>query len=208
MKKILFISFVMLLFGLSVLGQTTKADLEQLRKEISLPSSETVSKDEVIFPNSKPIKIYTAIKHNKKSAKDFINWVEKWNKTKAGQFGEIQIVDNLKDADIAAVQYQFGVGRPVREDSVKLKTGNIPRENQRDGVNGSDRSVLSGIGNSKVRAEVATKTLTLPLYTYLIVRGQNSSWFIDYSRLDDRLSDNDFPDLLLQSAIESRLKNR
>ncbi|HLM60144.1 MAG TPA: hypothetical protein VK308_05030 [Pyrinomonadaceae bacterium] len=208
MKKLFFINCIVLMFGVSLFGQTTKADLEQLRKEINLPSSVSISTADVSFPASKPTKIYLAIKHNKKLAKNFNDWVEQWNKTKAAQFGEVQIVDNLNDADIAAVQYQFGVGRVVREDSVRLKTGNDPRKKQKDGINEDDRLVLGGIGNSKARAEVAAKTLTRPLYSYLIVRGQNSSWFVDYSRIDDQISDENFPEKLLQSTIESRLKNR
>jgi hypothetical protein len=208
MKNVFFINCVLLMFGISVLAQTTKSDLEQLRKQINLPASASINAAPISFPASKPIKIYLAIKHNKSSIKDFENWVEQWNKTKAAQFGEIQIVDNLNDADIAAIQYQSGVGRTVREDSARLKTGKIPDAKDRDGVKENDRFVLSGIGNSKARAEVATKTLTLPLYSYLIVRGQNSSWFVDYSRVDDRLSETDFPEVTLQSTIERKLKNR
>lgn len=196
------------MFGLSVFGQTTKADLEQLRKEVGLPASVSINDNDVSFPQATPIKIYLAIKYDKKSAREFKEWVTEWNQTKAAEFGEIQIVNNINDADIAAVQYQFGVGKVVREDSIEFRTGNIPREDERDRIERNNRIVLSSIGNSKVRAEKSAKILTLPLYSYLIVRGEDSSWSVDYSRVDDKTSFRDFPDRLLRSAIESKLKNR
>jgi len=208
MKRFFFISCVLLMCSATIFGQTAKSDLEQLKKEINLPASVSISTADVSFPESNPVKIYLAIKHNKSSAKDFSRWVEQWNKSKAAQFGEIQIVDNLMDADVAAVQYQFGVGSTVREDSVLLRTGKIPDAARRDDANESDRMVLTGIGNSKVRGEVAAITLKIPIYSYLLVRGQNSEWFVDYSRLDDRLSEESFPERFLKSALEDKLRNR
>ena len=47
----------------------------------------------------------------------------------------------------------------------------------------------------------------MPLYTYLITRGQKSSWNVDYSRVDDLVSDETpHPEGLLQSRIEKRTK--
>jgi hypothetical protein len=204
MKKVFFIKCVLLMFGLSVFGQTTKADLEQLRKEVGLPVSTSITRASVSFPAAEPIKIYLAIKHDKRAAEDFIDWVEEWNRTNAGQFGQIQIVDELVDADIAAVQFQFGAARTVREDSVRLKIGKGRREDDND----DDRFVLNDIGNSKARVESSVRALKLPLYSYLIVRGSNSSWNVNYSRVDERISGKEFPDLLLQSAVADGLKNR
>ncbi len=75
MKKVFFINFVLLIFGLPVFAQTTKSDLKQLQKEIGSPVS--ITRNDVSIPASKTIKIYLAIKHNKSSAKDFANWVDK-----------------------------------------------------------------------------------------------------------------------------------
>jgi len=210
MKKIFSVSSVLLILGLSIFGQKSKADIEQLKKEINLPASVSVSANDAEFPSAKTIKIYSAIKHNRKSAKDFVEWVAQWNKTNSAKYGEIQMVDKLEDADVAAVQFQFGTGRVVREDSVRLKTGKVQGGNPSDATRNSDddRFVLNSIGNKNARAETAVRSLTMPLYSYLIVRGQNASWAIDYSRLDDRLDTRNFPELLLQSAIENRLKNR
>lgn len=204
MTKVFFIKCVLLTFGLSVFGQTTKADLNQLRKEIGLPASTSINRASVSFPAAKPTKIYLMIKHNKRAAEDFIDWVEEWNRTNANQFGQIQIVDELIDADIAAVQFQFGAARTVREDSARLKIGKGRREDDND----DDRFVLNDIGNSNARIESSARSLKLPLYSYLIVRGSNSSWNVNYSRVDERISGKEFPDLLLQSAVADGLKNR
>lgn len=211
MKEIFSVSAVLLILGLSIFGQKSKSDIERLKKEINLPSSVSVNVDDAEFPSAKTIKVYAAIKHNRKSAKQFDEWAAEWNKANAAQFGEIQLVDKLEDADVAAVQFQFGPGRPVREDSIRLRTGKVQGGNPADATSNSrddDRFVLNGIGNKNVRAETAVRNLDLPLYSYLIVRGQNASCTIDYSRLDDRLDTRNFPELLLQSAIEDRLKNR
>ena len=210
MRKVFPVSVILLIFGLSIFGQKSKADIEQLKKEINLPAYVSVDVNDVKFPSAKTIKIYSAIKHNRKSADEFTKWVAEWNKSNAAQYGELQMVDKLEDADVAAVQYQFGTGRVVREESIRLKTGKVPGGNPSDATRNSedDRFVLNGIGNKTVRAESTVRNLTLPLYSYLIVRGENSSWSVDYSRLDARIDDRNFPELLLQSAIEKRLKNR
>ncbi|MEP7038001.1 MAG: hypothetical protein ABI891_06630, partial [Acidobacteriota bacterium] len=182
MKKVFFINFVLLIFGLSVFAQTTKSDLKQLQKEIGSPVS--ITRNDVSIPASKTIKIYLAIKHNKSSAKDFANWVAEWNQENAAKYGELQIVDKLEDADIAAIQFQYGATRVVREEAIKLKVGTVQRDNN---INKEDKFVLNSIGNSNVRAESSAVNLKLPLYSYLIVRDQNSSWAVDYSRVDERL---------------------
>lgn len=202
MKKVLFINCVLLAFGLSVFGQTTKSDLKQLRKEVGLPASSSIARDDVSIPASEPIKIYLAVKHNKRAAKDFTDWVEEWNRTEASRFGQIQIVDKLADADVAAVQFQYGPARTVREESVRLKIGKVQPETD------DDKTILQDIGSSNVRVESSVKNLKLPLYSYLIVRGQNSSWTVNYARVDERIDDKTFPELLLQTALGERLKNR
>ena len=192
------------MFGLPVFGQTTKADLNQLLKEDGLPASTSINRANVSFPAAEPIKIYLAIKHDKRATENFIDWVEEWNRTNANQFGQIQIVDKFVDADIVAVQFQFGAARTVREDSARLKIGKGRREDD----NNDDRFVLNDIGNSNGRIESSVRSLKLPLYSYLIVRGSNSSWNVNYSRVDERISGKEFPDLLLQSAVADGLRNR
>lgn len=205
MKKLFFFNCVLLIFGLSVFGQTSKSDLEQLRKEVGLSSPISIAQnDHDSFPVSKKVKIYLGIKHNKSAAKDFVNWVGKWNRINAAQYGQLQIVDNLADADIAAVQYQFGAAASVREESVHLKIGKVSAQDEKN-----DRFILQRVGNSNVKAESSVSTLRVPIYTYLIVRGQNSSWFVDYSRVDGTFyEENQFPERLLQSTIEDRLMKR
>ena len=204
MKKLFLVICALSMFGLSIFGQTSKSDLEQLRKEIGLPYSVSIFKNDASFPDLKPIKIFLAIKHNKDASKNFINWVGKWNRTNGNQYGQLQIVDNIADADIAAVQYQFGSTHFVREESVQAKIGKVPTQ-----VEKNDRFVLNRVGNSKIKVESSDRALRIPLYTYLITRSQGSSWYVNYSRVDELISEeNQFPEVRLQSTIESRLKNR
>ncbi len=204
MKKLFVINCFLLMFGISIFGQTTNSDLKQLRKEAGLPASVAVSDDNISFPASKTLKIYLAIKHDKRAAKDFANWVAQWNQTNAAQYGRLQIVDRVTDADIAAIQFQYGAARIVREDSAQLKIGKVRRDND----DFDDKIVLNKIGNSTARVETSAKSLPAPLYSYLIVRGKNSDWAVDYSRVDPRTTTKYFPDLLLQAALADKMKNR
>ncbi len=202
MKNTFFINCVLLVFGLSVFGQTSKADLKQLQKEVG--SSIAITDKDAAFPAAKTVKIYLAIKYNKHSGKDFADWAAKWNKTEARQFGTIQIVDKAADANIVAVQFQHGAARVVREESARFKIGKTdPNDSRND-----DRFIINSIGNSNARVETSARALELPLYSYLIIRGQDAKWAVDYARIDERLDTGVFPDLLLQSVIEDRLKSR
>lgn len=205
MKKFIYINCALLIFALSVFGQTSKRDLEQLRKEIGLPASVSISRSKTPLPESKSLKIFLTIKHNKGAAKDFINWVDEWNSRNSNQYGQLQIVDNIDEADIAAVQYQFGTTHYAEEEAVRMQIGKVSSQDKKN----EDKIVLGSLGNSNIKSESSVKVLRLPLYTYLVARGQNSSWLVNYARVDELVSDEDqFPERLLQSAIENKLKNR
>ena len=187
MKNIFFINCVLLIFGLSVFGQTSKADLKQLQKEVG--SSISITDKDAVFPAAKTVKIYLAIKYNKQSAKDFAEWTAKWNQTEAQQYGAIQIVDKPADADIAAVQFQYGAARVVREETARFKIGKTDPNDTKN----NDKFVINSIGNSNARAETSARALELPLYSYLIVRGQDAAWAVDYARIDERLDYKVYP---------------
>ena len=204
MKNVCLFICALFLITLSVSGQASKRDIEQLRKEIGLTSSIPILKSKGVFPDSKPIRVFLAIKHNQGIEEDFRDWVAKWNKTQAGRHGELQIVTDIADADIAAVQYQYGTAAPVREESVTMKIGKVTARDEE-----KDKLVLNRAGNSNVRAQSSARFLRRPLYTYLITRGENNTWHLDYSRVDESISgEMPFPESLLRSAIESRLKDR
>lgn len=204
MKNICFVIGVLFLFSLPAYGQTSKSDIEQLRREVGLPSPVSILKKKAAFPASKPTKIFLAIKHNHGIERDFMDWVAKWNRTQADQYGELQLVTDIEDADIAAVQYQKGTGAPLGEETVRTKIGNVSiGDGDRDDI------ILNRKGNAGVRAQSGVRFLRRPLYSYLIARGENGAWHLYYSRVDEsNSSETPFPESLLRSAIESRLKNR
>ena len=203
MKKLITAICLTTILSFSVFAQTSESELNQLRKQVGLPVSVTVLEKDISFPDLKTTKIFLAVKHNKSAAKDFLQQIDKWNQTEGNRHGRLEIVGKAEDADIIAAQYRFGTSRLVLEDSVGVKIGKT-RDDGED-----DDFVLSSAGNSNVKVERTVKTLKVPLYSYLLVRGQNSFWYVTYSRVDDAIeSDDRFPERLLQSKLEDSLKNR
>lgn len=202
MRKIFPTSLILFFCALIISGQTTKSDIERLKKELDLPASASISADRLSFPAPKPIKIYLAIKDDSKAAEDFTDWAEKWNARNAAEFGAVEIVDELNEADVAAVLFKSKQRRVVARDSATVKIGKTPRSE-------NDDFVLGSVGNDRIKGERKVETLLFPVYSYLVVRASNSAaWSINFARVDDRFADENFPARFLQSVIEDRLKNR
>lgn len=204
MKNLLGLLFILVAassFG--TLAQTDKAEIKQLRQELNLSKSTRLIADgSADFPSQKTIKIFAAIKHNKSFARDFVEWVADWNRDKANQFGKLETVDKIEDADIIAAQFRYGARKYVREARVSASTGKLGKDRDDDFVG-------RGIGNSKVRVEDGYEAVKFPLYSYLLVRGENDSWILDFSYVDSSFDNNKtFPEARLQGIIESKMRKR
>ncbi len=201
MKKFIWVIVFTLTASFGIYAQTTTNELKQLKKEVNLPDSIPVfvdkSKD---FPTNQTLKIYLSIKHNKKFAKDFTKWVEKWNSENAAQTGSLQIVDNIADADIVAAQFRFGMRKYVKEERLSVSTGRIIED---------DKFIGQEIGNSKIRAGKGYALLEQPLYSYLLVRNNDGTWTINFTYVDEALDlQKSFPEARLQGVIEQKMKDR
>jgi hypothetical protein len=185
------------------LAQTDKAEILQLRQELNLSQSTVlIPNKNTDFPSQKTIKIFPAIKHNKSFARDFVEWVENWNKDKANQYGKLEIVGKVEDADVIAAQFRYGTRKYVREEKISASTGKIGTDKNGDFVG-------VGIGNSKLKGESGYESVNFPLYSYLLVRGAGDSWILDFSYVDDA---SDFkktlPEARLQGVIEGKMRKR
>ena len=203
MKKLLGLLFILGTASFGILAQTDNAEIKQLRQELNLSKSMPIiiSKN-TDFPSQKTIKIFPAIKHNKSFAKDFVEWVADWNKDNATQFGKLEIVGRIEDADVIAAQFRYGTQTYVKEARIRASTGKISR-------NKDDDFIGQGVGNSKVRVESGYEAVKFPLYSYLLVRGTDDSWILDFSYVDNALDNSkDFPERRLQGIIERKMKKR
>ena len=203
MQKLIGLLIILLTTSLGIVAQTDKTEISRLRQELNLPDTIPIIADSKSdFPVSKPVKIFLLIKHNKSFAKSFVKWVEDWNKKDANKFGKLEIVSKIDDADVVATQFRYGVKKYVETTRVRTSTGKIQRD---------DDETFTGqsIGNSKVRVESGYEGLNFPLYSYLLVRGDQNSWILNFWFVDDgidRLKTN--PEARLQGQIESQMKKR
>lgn len=204
MKNLLGLLFILVAassFG--TLAQTDKAEIKQLRQELNLSkSTRIIAGENIDFPSQKTVKIFAAIKHNKSFARDFAEWVADWNNNKANQFGKLETVDKIEDADIIAAQFRYGVRKYVRETRVRASTGKISKDQDDDFIG-------RGIGNSQVQVEDGYEAVKFPLYSYLLVRGENDSWILDFSYVDNSFDYNKtFPEARLQGVIDNKMRKR
>jgi len=203
MKKLLGLLFILVTTSFGAFAQTDKAEIKQLRQELNLSKSTSIiiNKD-TDFPSQNTIKIFPAIKHNKSFAKDFVEWLEGWNKDNANKFGKLEIVDRIEDADIIVAQFRYGIRKYIKEVRVSASTGKISKDED-------DNFISQGIGNSKVRVESGYKAIKFPLYSYLLVRGANDSWILDFSYVDDAFDyKKTYPEARLQGKIEKKMRKR
>lgn len=203
MKKLLGLVFVALMFSFQTNGQTNESEIKRLRQELNLSQTAVITAQRTAdFPSQKKIKIFPAIKHNKNSAEDFVEWVENWNKENADRFGALEIVDDIENADVVAAQFRYGTRKHVRETRVKASIGKVSRDEDDDFFG-------RGIGNSKVRIEDGYEAIKFPLYSYVLVRGENDSWVLNFSEVDGSLDrQKTFPEARLLSVIGSKMKKR
>ena len=205
MRKVCFGLFVMAVFGVSAIGQTSSSDIERLRDEVGLSGSARILKSSTRLPLQGPVKVHFAINHNSDLEREFADWVAEWNRTKGGQYGELQVVSDIEQADIAAVIFKTGASKVVREDSVGLKVGKVDQPNDRNNTD----FVWQKASNDRVETKTTIKTLPVPLYSYFLARGPNDTWHVNFSRLDELVTGKEpFPERRLRTRIEEALKNR
>ncbi|MBK9155460.1 MAG: hypothetical protein IPM25_14830 [Chloracidobacterium sp.] len=203
MAKVFLAFCVTGLLSVSLFGQSSKNDIERLKTEVGLPASTMVVKQRRAVSKNDPTKIFFLVDDSRVSEDDFRSWVDQWNTTKAANFGALQIVSKISEADVAAVLFRSGVAKVVREESVGLNIGRAGPKTRNNDV-----TVLTEVGNSRVNAKSSVRTLPSPIYTYLIVQGANSAWHLNYARVDEVFSENPFPERRLQSVLENALKDR
>jgi hypothetical protein len=205
MGKVCLGLFAAVVFAVPVFSQTSSRDIERLRDEVGFSDATRILKGSTRLPLQGPLKVHFTINHNPDLEREFNDWVAEWNRTNGVRYGELQIVSDIEQADIAAIIFKTGASKVVREDSVGLKVGKVDQPNDRS----STDFIWQKASNDRVEAKTTIKTLPVPIYSYFLARGPNDTWHVNFSRLDELTTGNKpFPERRLRAEIERALKKR
>lgn len=191
-KLTLLLSLVVLLPTLAV-GQLTTREIKDLRAKLKLPDSDKVRNQPTIdFPDNKKIRVFLAVTTPGSDQKYFRKKLAEWNQERAAQFGEVEEVSSVNDADVVLTQFMSTISKVVETTSVG------------SGMPGTSFPSV-GLGSPRRRVE----PIDLPIYSYLIVREQ-PLWTIVYSHVEasDTARQHSNPTLRLWSAFDTRMRSR
>jgi hypothetical protein len=161
--RILVLTFLFVLLNLSMaLGQgKDKLTSLRLREVLNVPINTSIELSESqALPNLTPLKVYIAVGNDLKVRDNFIAWINEWNKEESSRYGLIDIVQELKQADVALVRFIV----PRVEIVNKTESAGIPATSEIDPA---------------TRQRVYTPTLpqdyytSMPVLSYIIMREAN-----------------------------------
>ena len=195
MKLVVFVAVVLFASAFNVSAQFTKDEIANLKKQTNISSKETVrySKDARLTSDDS-LKIFLAVKRRGSEAEWFEKSIAEWNQKEGDQYGKLEIVDDIREADAILVQFVATNVKRVEEKSIGI--GNVPRGQTQPKI--------------RVKSETQYKTLKLPVYSYLMKRDADS-WTIIYGNAETSLPDEQFsisPDLRLWQVFKEEMKSR
>ncbi len=197
-----FVALVLLMFFSTVGGvfaQSDEKEVINLRKQIKIPDKDILrSNENAKLPAGDSLKIFLAIKRSGSEAKHFEKWVEEWNKEDGDKYGKLEIVKDILKADVVLTQF-ISTGRIKQVGETSVSVGNIPSPGQS----------IPPKTKVKVNNEVGYKSLSLPVYSYLISR-EDDVWTIIYQDVESSLPDEQLfnPELRLWRTFKEEMKAR
>ena len=168
MKKIFAVATFLFLTAQLSFAQLNNNEINNLKKNVKISNSDVVRINEragISSSASDPVKVFLAIKRNGDEKKYFENWIKTWNEKNGSQYGKIQQVDDIAQAEIVMVQFVSAKIKRVGEAGVKV--GNVPSGGQ---ITKQNVSVGSGTGFTPLK---------LPVYSYLVKR-ESGIWTVLY----------------------------
>ena len=195
MKRIFAISFF--IFSAFQIGfaQLEDNEINSLRKHVKLSDKDVVRVNERQSLNfDTTLKVYLAIDRPGDEKKYFEKRIKEWNEKDGAQYGKLEQVSDISQADIILAQFVETRTKRVGETSVSVK--NIPLPGQADAKN-----VRIGNGAGYV-------SLKLPVYSYLLKR-EGNIWTVLYGGVEtsiygDQLTN---PEVDLWNAYTKRRKD-
>lgn len=184
-----------------VFAQSDNREIDNLRQQINVSDKEiiVINKDAKL-PAGNPLKVFLAVKRDADEAQYFEKWIEEWNRKDGSQYGKLELVKDISKADVVLTQFIMNRGKYVEEASINV--GNIPPPGQ---------IISPGKVKTKVtvNGEKSYKSLTRPVYSYLIKR-ENSIWTIIYQDVETSLTGEQLfnPELALWQAFKNEIKLR
>lgn len=155
-------------------GQLNNDEISDLRKQINLSDKDSVRINERGgLSSDAALKVYLAIDRRGDEKKYFEKWLKEWNEKDGAQYGRLEQVDDISQADVVLVQFVKTGIKNVGEVAVSVNT--IPLPNQ------------TNQGKVRVGNEAGYVSLKLPVYSYLLKRDDNI-WTILYGRVETSIT--------------------
>lgn len=195
MKRIFAVSFF--IFSAFQIGfaQLDNNEIGDLREQIKISDKDLVRVNErgdLVSDNT--LKVYLAIDRKGSEKKSFEKWIKEWNEKDGDQYGRLEQVSDISQADIVLAQFVRTRAKRLGEASVSIK--NIPLPGQTN-----QKNVRVGNGAGYV-------SLKLPVYSYLLKREDNI-WTVLYGGVETSVNGEQLtnPEIDLWNALSKKRKD-
>lgn len=175
MRSVLLTAAAVAIFASTGLAQLGDRELSELRKIASIPKDEIVrTKSGGSIADSKPLKVYLAVKLPGSDKKNLEKLVAKWNRDEGATYGLLEIVDDVSKAEVVLAEFRYSRSKPVETYSVKVGEKDLVGRTTTTADLGSDVAVSAGRDYD---------VFTQPVMTYIVSR-ENDLWTVVYAQVE------------------------
>ena len=106
--KLIFLLLFIAFCSLQAFSQTAAEEITQLREQLGVGEQTkiTPATDKTLKFSTAGIKVFIATGLDMKIHDNFVNWIEKWNRSSdAKKFGTVEVTSDLNRADVALARY-------------------------------------------------------------------------------------------------------
>ena len=156
-----------------------KDEFARLRNQLNVdPSMAFANAEKIDLPAASPLKVYLAIAYGN-IQEYFVEWIDKWNQKNGNSYGKLEIVSDLKQADISVV-----VAREADTMVVALPAGllNGASDNKGAWVQATSYLVAKDSEGLKV-----LWTRILPVFNYSNTEASPKSFEVVMAELEKRM---------------------
>ena len=156
-----------------------KDEFARLRNQLNVdPSTAFANAEKVDLPAASPLKVYLGIAYGNVH-ESFLEWIDKWNQKNGNSYGKLEVVSDLKQADISVV-----VAREADTMVLALPAGAF------DGTNANKGAWVQATSYLVVKDSEGLKVLwtrILPVFNYSNTEGSPKSFEVVLAELEKRM---------------------